>query len=64
MARIVILSDIHLSPTYGFFWENWCMAREFADAAACHDSDCGQTDIDEEILFDYRAIRRWSYAAG
>ena len=62
MARIVILSDIHLSPTHGFFWENWCMAREFAGAAACHDSDCGQTDT-EEILLDCGAIRRWSYAA-
>ena len=61
MTRIVILSDIHLSPTHGFFWENWCTAREFADAA-CRDSDCGQTDI-EEILFDYGTIRRWSYAA-
>ena len=33
MARMVVLSDIHLSPTHGFFWENWCVAREFADAA-------------------------------
>src|SRR5579863_1188801 len=30
MARIVVLSDIHLSPTHGFFWENWRLAREFA----------------------------------
>ena len=33
MARIVVLSDIHLSPTHGFFWENWCVAREFANAS-------------------------------
>ena len=33
MARIVVLSDIHLSPTHGFFWENWCVARKSADAA-------------------------------
>ena len=33
MTRIVVLSDIHLSPTHGFFWENWCLAREFANAA-------------------------------
>jgi 3',5'-cyclic AMP phosphodiesterase CpdA len=33
MARIVVLSDIHLSPTHGFFWENWCLARDFANAA-------------------------------
>jgi hypothetical protein len=62
MARIVILPDIQLSPTHGFFCENWCVARESADAAARHDSDCGQTDT-EEILLDCGAIRRWSYAA-
>jgi hypothetical protein len=28
MVRIVVLSDIHLSPTHGFFWENWRVARE------------------------------------
>ena len=28
MTRIVILSDIHLSPTHGFFWENFCVARD------------------------------------
>jgi 3',5'-cyclic AMP phosphodiesterase CpdA len=33
MARIVVLSDIHLSPTHGFFWDNWCVARDFANAA-------------------------------
>jgi hypothetical protein len=33
MGRIVVLSDIHFSPTHAFFWENWCVAREFADAA-------------------------------
>ena len=31
MARIVVLSDIHLSPTHGFFWQNWCVARDFAN---------------------------------
>ncbi|MGJ4946616.1 metallophosphoesterase family protein [Bradyrhizobium sp. HKCCYLS1011] len=33
MTRIIVLSDIHLSPTHGFFWENWCVARDFANAA-------------------------------
>jgi 3',5'-cyclic AMP phosphodiesterase CpdA len=33
MTRVVVLSDIHLSPTHGFFWDNWCVAREFADTA-------------------------------
>ena len=47
MARIVVLSDIHLSPTHGFFWENWRLAREFADAA----------NADQET-----AMRRWRQA--
>jgi hypothetical protein len=50
MACIVFLSDIHLSPTHGFFLENWCVARGFADAAACHDSDCEQTDTEENLV--------------
>ena len=33
MPRIVVLSDLHLSPTHGFFWQNWCIARDFANAA-------------------------------
>ena len=34
MGRIILLSDIHISPTHGFFWENWCIARDFANRAA------------------------------
>jgi 3',5'-cyclic AMP phosphodiesterase CpdA len=33
MARVVFLSDLHLSPTHGFFWENFRLARDEADAA-------------------------------
>jgi hypothetical protein len=33
VPKIFILSDIHLSPTHGFFWENWSIARDFANAA-------------------------------
>jgi 3',5'-cyclic AMP phosphodiesterase CpdA len=32
MPRIIVLSDLHLSPTHGFFWQNWCIARDFANA--------------------------------
>ena len=32
MTRVAILSDIHLSPTHGFFWANWCVARDFANS--------------------------------
>ena len=57
MARIVVLSDIHLSPTHGFFWENWCVAREFADAAKADavivngDLAINGPDSDAEIAF-------------
>jgi 3',5'-cyclic AMP phosphodiesterase CpdA len=34
MARVIFLSDLHLSPTHGFFWENWRLARDWANAQA------------------------------
>jgi len=63
MARIVVLSDIHLSPTHGFFWENWCVAREFADAAKANavivngDVAINGPDSDAEIAFAATALR-------
>jgi 3',5'-cyclic AMP phosphodiesterase CpdA len=62
MARIVVLSDIHLSPTHGFFWENWCVAREFADAAKADavivngDLAINGPDSDAEIAFAATAL--------
>lgn len=62
MARIVVLSDIHLSPTHGFFWENWCVAREYADAAKSDavivngDLAINGPDSDAEIAFAARAL--------
>jgi 3',5'-cyclic AMP phosphodiesterase CpdA len=62
MARIVVLSDIHLSPTHGFFWENWCVAREFADAAKADavivngDLAINGPDSDAEIAFAASAL--------
>ena len=62
MARIVVLSDIHLSPTHGFFWENWRLAREFADAAKSDavivngDLAINGPDSDAEIAFAARAL--------
>jgi 3',5'-cyclic AMP phosphodiesterase CpdA len=62
MARIVVLSDIHLSPTHGFFWENWCVAREFADAAKADavllngDLAINGPDSDAEITFAAGAV--------
>jgi 3',5'-cyclic AMP phosphodiesterase CpdA len=33
MARLYLLSDLHLSDTHGFFWANFCRARDAANAA-------------------------------
>jgi 3',5'-cyclic AMP phosphodiesterase CpdA len=62
MARIVVLSDIHLSPTHGFFWENWRVAREFADTAKSDavivngDLAINGPDSDAEIAFAAAAL--------
>ena len=32
MARVTLFSDPHLSPTHGFFWENWRIARDAVNA--------------------------------
>jgi 3',5'-cyclic AMP phosphodiesterase CpdA len=63
MARIVVLSDIHLSPTHGFFWDNWCVARDFADAAKADavivngDLTINGPDSDAEIAFAATTLR-------
>lgn len=62
MTRIVVLSDIHLSPTHGFFWENWCLARDFANAAKADavivngDLAINGPDSDAEITFAATAL--------
>src|SRR5271166_2340663 len=64
MARIVVLSDIHLSPTHGFFWNNWCIARDFANATGAEavvvngDLSINGPDSDAEIEFAASAIGR------
>jgi 3',5'-cyclic AMP phosphodiesterase CpdA len=63
MARIVVLSDIHLSPTHGFFWQNWCVARDFANAANADavivngDLSINGPDSDAEIAFAATALK-------
>lgn len=47
MTRIIILSDPHLSPTHGFFWENWLLVRE---AAARLDAAC--TVVNGDLCID------------
>ena len=62
MARVVVLSDIHLSPTHGFFWENWCIARNLAnstrpDAVVVNgDLAINGPDSDAEITFAASAL--------
>jgi 3',5'-cyclic AMP phosphodiesterase CpdA len=62
VTRIVVLSDIHLSPTHGFFWENWCVAREFTDTAKADavivngDLAINGPDSDAEIAFAATAL--------
>jgi 3',5'-cyclic AMP phosphodiesterase CpdA len=62
MARIVVLSDIHLSPTHGFFWENWRLARDFADTVKADaviingDLAINGPDSDAEIAFAATAL--------
>lgn len=63
MARIVVLSDIHLSPTHGFFWQNWCIARGFAnmldpEAVIVNGDLCiNGPDSDAEMAFAASALR-------
>ena len=62
MTRIVVLSDIHLSPTHGFFWENWRIARDFAnqqkpEAVIVNGDLCiNGPDSDAEMEFAARAL--------
>jgi 3',5'-cyclic AMP phosphodiesterase CpdA len=63
MPRIIVLSDVHLSPTHGFFWQNWCIARDFANAeeveAVVVDGDLtiNGADSDAEVAFAAAALK-------
>jgi predicted MPP superfamily phosphohydrolase len=62
MARIAILSDLHLSHTHGFFWNNFAVARDAANAAApdavvvAGDLCINGPDVPEELAFAARAL--------
>ena len=66
MARLVLLSDLHLSHTHGFFWDNWRHARDAANAAdadmvvICGDLCINGTDSDGEMALAGRALARLS----
>lgn len=63
MARIVFLSDIHLSPVHGFFWENWRIARDVANSEPAEavivngDLCIDGPDSDAEMAFAARVLR-------
>jgi len=63
VPRVVLISDIHLSPTHGFFWDNWCVARELANAADADaiiingDLAINGPDSDAEIAFAASALQ-------
>jgi 3',5'-cyclic AMP phosphodiesterase CpdA len=62
MGRVVLLSDIHISPTHGFFWDNWRIARDWANRAEADatiltgDLAINGPDSDAEIEFAARAL--------
>ena len=62
MARIIVISDPHLSPTHGFFWDNWCRACEAAnqlapDAVIVSGDLCiNGPDSDAEVAFAGQAL--------
>jgi 3',5'-cyclic AMP phosphodiesterase CpdA len=64
MTRIVVLSDLHLSPTHGFFWDNWTLARDVANAMAAEavvvsgDLCINGPENDDEIPFVAGALTR------
>lgn len=47
MTRVIVLSDPHLSPTHGFFWQNWLLARQ-----ALADIDADSTIVAGDLCID------------
>jgi 3',5'-cyclic AMP phosphodiesterase CpdA len=64
MNRIVLLSDLHLSPTHGFFWPNFLLAVDAVNAMnpdaviVSGDLAINGPDSDEELRFAAEALRR------
>jgi 3',5'-cyclic AMP phosphodiesterase CpdA len=64
MTRVVFLSDLHLSPTHGFFYDNWLRARDATDATGIGhvvvtgDLCINGPDSDAEMAFAADAVSR------
>lgn len=69
MARILVISDPHLSPTHGFFWANWRRACEVTnrlapDAVIVSGDLClNGPDSDDEVAFAAQAMRGFASPA-
>jgi 3',5'-cyclic AMP phosphodiesterase CpdA len=63
MARIVVLSDIHLSPSHGFFWDNWRIVRDYTNQIEAKaviingDVSINGPDSDAELAFAASAFK-------
>ncbi|WP_376097907.1 metallophosphoesterase family protein [Roseomonas sp. CCTCC AB2023176] len=63
-ATLAVLSDLHLSPTHGFFWDNWLRARDAVAAGAPEativngDLCINGPDDSAELAFAARVLRR------
>jgi 3',5'-cyclic AMP phosphodiesterase CpdA len=62
MSKVVFLSDLHLSHTHGFFWENFSRARDAANDAETDlvivtgDLCINGPDSDDEMQFAAQAL--------
>ncbi|MEJ0046306.1 MAG: metallophosphoesterase [Rhodospirillales bacterium] len=62
MPTLFLLSDLHLSHTHGFFWDNWRRARDAANLASpalvvvTGDLCINGPDSDDEMAFVGRAL--------
>jgi 3',5'-cyclic AMP phosphodiesterase CpdA len=63
MSSVILLSDLHLSPTHGFFWENFRLARDAINAAPPElvivngDLCINGPDSDAEMAFAGQALQ-------
>lgn len=62
MERVVLLSDLHLSPTHGFFWRNFALCRDATRALqpsaviVSGDLAINGPESDEELAFAASAL--------
>ena len=63
MSNVILISDLHLSPTHGFFWENFCHVRDAINAAPPElvivngDLCINGADSDAEMAFAGQALQ-------